>query len=166
MPFAKKFVNFFCFCSLILVLGFALALAQAQDKTCEHTPKSFHCVKYIRNYDADTITVSIPGAHPLIGEKIGVRVRGIDSPEIKGGLPCEKDQARTAKRLVENILKNGKRIDLENVDRDKYFRILADVVVDSKSLKDILLKNQLAYVYDGGTKEKRDWCKRLPASKK
>jgi micrococcal nuclease len=161
MHFVKNSAKLLSFIATIFIVN----LAQAENKSCEHTSKSFQCVKYIRNYDADTITVSIPGAHPLIGEKIGVRVRGIDSPEIKGTLPCEKDQAKTAKRLIENILKNSKRIDLENVDRDKYFRILADVIVDSKNLKDVLLKNGLAYAYKGGTKEKRDWCKRLPASK-
>jgi hypothetical protein len=29
----------------------------------------------IRNYDADTITFDIPNVHPLIGDKISVRVR-------------------------------------------------------------------------------------------
>ncbi len=145
-------------------LLFSLSLF-AQEQSCEHDSKSLRCVKYIRNYDADTITVSIKGVHPLFGDKIGVRVRGIDTPEIKGKLPCEKDVARTAKRLVENLLKNAKRIDLENIGRDKYFRILADVKVDSKNLKDLLLKNNLAYNYDGGTKSKLNWCERKPATK-
>lgn len=130
---------------------------------CHHTSTSFKCVKYIRNYDADTITFDIPDVHPLIGDKISVRVRHIDTPEIKGKLPCEKDTARIAKKLIENILKNAKRIDLENIDKDKYFRILADVIVDGKSLKDVLLKNNLAYDYEGKTKEKLNWCKRVPA---
>ena len=45
-----------------------------------------------------------------------------------------------ARNLVENILKNAKRIDLTNVEKDKYFRILADVNVDGRDLKEILLK--------------------------
>lgn len=151
---------------LALLLLLTNCTFATEVKTCNHEPNAFHCVKYIRNYDADTITVSIDNTHPLIGDKIGVRVRGVDSPEIKGNLPCEKETARTAKRLIENILSNGKRIDLENVGRDKYFRILADVKVDNVDLKDILLKNKLAYAYDGGTKEHRNWCPRQPAGKK
>lgn len=131
---------------------------------CQHDAKNFRCVKYIRNYDADTITFNIADVHPLIGDKISVRVRHIDTPEIKGQLPCEKETARTAKRLVENVLKNGKRIDLLNIEKDKYFRILADVVVDGKSLKDLLLKNNLAYAYEGKTKEKINWCLRAPSN--
>ncbi len=126
--------------------------------TCDHDRTSFRCVQFVRNYDADTITVNIPGVHPLLGEKVSVRVLGIDTPEIKGTTGCEKAKARTAQRLVENLLKNAKRVDLINVQRDKYFRVLADVVADGKSIKDLMLKNHLAYEYDGGTKAKIDWC--------
>jgi endonuclease YncB( thermonuclease family) len=129
------------------------------DADCKHDKETFRCVKFLKNYDADTITVKIPEVHALFGEKISVRVRGIDAPEIKGKNPCEKDAARTARRLVESLLKQAKRIDLKNVDRDKYFRILADVEFDGKSLKEILLKNNLAYEYDGGRKKEMSWCK-------
>ena len=149
------------------ILLFILALAFSHFSfagNCTHDSKTFRCVKYIRNYDADTITFDIPNVHPLIGKAISVRVRHIDTPEVKGKLPCEKDTARIAKRLIENLLKNSKRIDLEDVGKDKYFRILANVIVDGKPLKDILLKNSLAYAYEGGTKEKQNWCRRIPAN--
>jgi micrococcal nuclease len=133
--------------------------------TCGHTKNTFNCVSYVKNYDADTITVNIPDVHPIIGDHISVRVAGIDAPEIKGHLPCEKEASRNAKRLVENLLKNAKRIDLVNVDKDKYFRLLADVRIDGIDLKSLLLKNKMAYQYAGGTKEKRNWCARDIASK-
>lgn len=131
---------------------------------CQHNESTFRCVKYIKNYDADTITFDIPNVHPLIGKHISVRVRHIDTPEIKGKLPCEKETARIAKNLIENILSRAKKIDLENIDKDKYFRILADVRADGVLLKDVLLKNKLAYEYEGETKLKLNWCQRLPAS--
>lgn len=151
--------------TILILLTFVAALTfgiiNAQDKTnsCEHTANEFRCVKFIKNYDADTITVNIPNVHPFIGNKMSVRIFGVDAPEIKGANNCEKDASRTAKKLVENLLKNAKRIDLVNVKKDKYFRILADVVVDGRDVKGILLKNHLAYEYYGGTKEKKDWCK-------
>lgn len=138
--------------------------SKSNSNECDHNATTFKCVKYIRNYDADTITFDIPKVHPLIGNHISVRVRHIDTPEMTGKLPCEKDKARVAKNLIENLLKNSKRIDLENVDKDKYFRILADVVVDGKPLKDVLLKNNLAYAYEGKAKQKLNWCNRVPAS--
>lgn len=155
-------------CSTILrmllwgIVAFSIFQAYGAD-TCVHEAKAFRCVQYVRNYDADTITFDIPGVHPLIGKAISVRVRHVDTPEIKGKLPCEKEAARTAKRLIESQLKNAKRIDLTDVAKDKYFRILANVIVDGRDLKDILLKNKLAYQYEGGSKEKLNWCNRIPA---
>lgn len=43
------------------------------------------------------------------------------------------------------------------MDRGKYFRIVADVYLDGKNLGDILVKEDHAVAYDGGTKTK-DWC--------
>ncbi|MFN3454702.1 MAG: thermonuclease family protein [Pseudobdellovibrio sp.] len=139
----------------------------SSNLTCEHDEKTFRCVKFIKNYDGDTLTFDIPNTHPLLGKKISIRVAHLDTPEIKGKLPCEKNAARIAQNLIENLLKNAKTINLENVQRDKYFRILADVVVDGRSVKEVLMKNNLAYGYEGGTKQKVDWCQnlRLPASK-
>ncbi|PIP89027.1 MAG: nuclease [Bdellovibrionales bacterium CG12_big_fil_rev_8_21_14_0_65_38_15] len=145
--------------TFILCLLSLCSFALMATESCMHDKDTFRCVKYVRNYDADTITFNVPGVHPLIGEKINVRVSGVDTPEVKTKVACEKQKARDAKRLVENLLKHAKRIDLTGVSRDKYFRINADVVIDGKSLSSYLLKNGLAYSYDGGTKKKVDWCK-------
>ncbi|MGB5686829.1 MAG: hypothetical protein WBM35_13520 [Candidatus Electrothrix sp.] len=47
---------------------------------------------------------------------------------------------------------------MKNVQRGKYFRILADVQADRKYVADILIKMGLAVRYDGGTKG-FDWCR-------
>lgn len=143
---------------LIFFMGPTSQALSNEKAECEHDKNNFRCVKVLKNYDGDTITVFVPGVHPLLGENISVRVNGIDTPEIKTSNDCEKTAGRAAQRLVENLLKNSKRVDLENLQRDKYFRILADVKVDGQNLKEILIKNRLAYEYHGGTKEKRNWC--------
>jgi len=155
-----------CCMRFIVALTFVLAAAASADD-CAHTPTQFSCVQYRSNYDGDTITFNIPDVHPLFGEKISVRVNGIDTPEIKTKNSCEKSAGRSARSLVENLLKRAKRIDLVNIGRDKYFRILADVVFDGRNLKDVLLGQNLAYAYDGGTKKPPNWCSfgRLPAGK-
>lgn len=147
---------------IVLFLTAAAVAANAgagEGSACQHDENNFRCVKYVRNYDADTITVDIPGVHPLLGKGIGVRIRNIDSPEIRGSSNCEKDAARTAKKLIEAELKRAKRIDLENIGKDKYFRILADVKIDGKDAASLLVKNRLANDYDGGTRVKTDWCR-------
>lgn len=129
---------------------------------CTHTTTSFNCVTYERPVDGDTFEVSIPGLHPLIGKKVKIRVSGVDSPEInRAKNACEKEKGRTAKKLVDNLLKRAKRIDLKNIERGKYFRIAADVLIDGTSLKSYLIKNQLGVPYNGGKKTKVNWCKPL-----
>ena len=112
---------------------------------------------YVRNYDGDTITFNLPGLHPIIGDKISIRVNGIDTPEIRGKCEKEKYEAQQAKEMIADILKDAETIDLKNIERGKYFRIVADVFVDGESLADELIETGLAVAYDGGTKVK-DWC--------
>lgn len=151
---------------VLLIAAIVTSWATAREpeaKICEHDNNTFRCVKYIKNYDGDTVTVNIPNLHPLLGKNISVRVLGIDTPEKTGKKPCEKEKARIAQRLAENKLSRGRDIELRNVQRDKYFRILAEVWIDGESLADTLLKNHLAYQYDGGRKPaSTNWCKVAP----
>lgn len=132
--------------------------------SCEHETKRFNCVKFLYNYDGDTITFDLPHIHPFFGKKTKIRVLGIDAPEKKSHhpRPCELEWARAAQRLVEAELKNAKRIDLiVPQGLDKYGRILADVVYDGKSLSEVLLRNYLAVTYLGKTKQNINWCKEM-----
>lgn len=130
--------------------------------SCEHSSDKFRCVKFIRNYDGDTITFNLPGVHPFFGKKAKVRVKGIDTPELKPrgqAAPCETEWGRVAKKLVEAELKNAKQIDITKLSgRDKYGRILAQVEYDGKDLKEVLLRNHLAVPYEGKKKKKINWC--------
>ncbi len=65
--------------------------------------------------------------------------------------------AKQGKELVADILKDAETIDLKNIERGKYFRIVADVFVDGESLANELIEAGMAVPYDGGTKTK-DWC--------
>ena len=94
--------------------------------------------------DGDTITFNLPGLHPIIDEKISIRVNGIDTPEIKGKCEKEKYDAKQAKVMVADILKDAELIVLKNMERGKYFRIAADVFVDGENLADMLIE---AWIY-------------------
>ena len=128
------------------------------NSDCDHGDKSLRCVEYKWNYDGDTVTVNIPDVHQLIGEHIMIRVAGIDAAEMKTNDSCEKRMAIRAQKEVERVLKRAKRIELRNVERGKYFRIVADVYVNGRSLARYLLKKKLAIEYDGGYKPDIDWC--------
>lgn len=108
-------------------------------------------------YDGDTCTVSLPGTHALFGDHIAVRLDGIDTPEIKGQCPREIELARSARDLVNARLAGASRIDLEDLGRDKYFRIGARVMADGQDVGAELLRLGLAVPYNGGTKI-MNWC--------
>jgi len=82
----------------------------------------------------------LSGLHPIIGNKISIRVNGIDTQEIRGKCEKEKYDAKQAKEMVADILKDAEQITLKNMERGKYFRIAADVIVDSESLGDLLVE--------------------------
>ena len=150
---------------VFLISVIHLDLIAAEGK-CAHGTSFFSCAKYVDNYDGDTIKSNIPSVPKLIGTKMPIRVKGVDTAELKSKNKCEKKMARIAKKLVKNVLSRSKRIDLKNCTRGKYFRFVCDVIYDNKNLSKMLADQGLAYKYSGKTKSKVDWCSRLPASLK
>lgn len=110
----------------------------------------------LRVYDGDTFFVNIKGWPPIVGENIGIRIRGIDTPEIRGKCPKEKSLAVEARDYVELRLKSAETVALSEIERGKYFRLVANVFVDGESLSALLETAKLAREYDGG--ERKGWC--------
>lgn len=145
--------------AIVFSIGFS-ATANATDIYAE----------YVRNYDGDTVTVNlvdlrdidVDGTYSALWHKIGIRVRGLDTPEMRGKCPAEKALAREAKSFVRDIVKNAEYLSLRDVSRGKYFRLVADIIVnpgtpDELNLKDALFEAGLAVPYDGGRKS-HSWC--------
>ena len=112
--------------------------------------------KVISVYDGDTFRVDIDTLPPIVGKNIPIRLNGVDAPEIQGKCQYEKDLALKARDFVRNKLASAKEIKLTKLQRGKYFRVVADVMVDDVSLEKELLENKLAYKYTGG--KKSSWC--------
>jgi len=77
----------------------------------------FEGAVYVRNYDGDTVTFNLPGLHPIIGEKINIRVNGIDTPEIRGKCDQEKYNAKQAKEMVTDILQDQRLLYQQRTNR-------------------------------------------------
>jgi len=137
---------------LILILVFTPLNIQAAPQYGTVTVS-----KVISVYDGDTFRVDIDSLPPIVGKNIPIRVNGVDTPEIRGKCQYEKDLALEARDFVRGKLANAKEIKLTNLQRGKYFRVVANVVVDGVSLEQELLDNELAYEYSGG--KKLSWCK-------
>lgn len=110
----------------------------------------------VRVVDGDTVAVK---AHVWPGTTVDVlvRLRGIDTPEIKGKCAFERDRAQAAKAELERMVASG-RVLLKDVSHDKYGgRAVARVESDGGAdLADQLVALKLAHPYDGGTKQ--GWC--------
>lgn len=129
-------------------------------------------------YDGDTITCIFP----IFGEnyfKFNIRLNGIDTAEIRNDDSHLKDRAFEARHHIltylcgnhyqlhpkcsrtdiQDYLKNNEIIVwLECYNFDKYGRILGDIYKEQNenkvSISEILLQSNLAYKYNGGTKQK------------
>ena len=108
-------------------------------------------------YDGDTFRANISEYPPLIGQHMGIRINGVDTPEMRGKCEQEKILARKAKQFTIKMLLNAKTIELRNMQRGKYFRIVADVYADGHSVGEGLVREGLAVIYDGGKKTSA-WC--------
>lgn len=104
----------------------------------------------LSNYDGDTLTVNIPEYPPVVGDAMKVRVRHVDTPELKDHDP----RAKQAKALVKAMCPAGSLAMLRNVGRDMYFRLDVDVECGGKDVATELVNAGLAHDgYEGGTKE-------------
>jgi len=137
----------------ILLICFILVSAFA-----ERTYGSVTIAEVTSIYDGDTFRANIPDYPSIIGERMGIRINGVDTPEMRGKCEQEKVLARKAKQYNIKALRNAKTIELRNMQRGKYFRIVADVYADGQSVGEGLVRQGLAVIYDGGRKVK-DWCK-------
>lgn len=106
----------------------------------------------LRVRDGDTFYCNIRKFHPLLGQNIGIRIRGIDTPEMSAQNPDVQAIAWAAKEFVLQVFELAAVIKLRNMSRGKYFRIIADVSADGVDLKMLLLQAELAKPYDGKTK--------------
>ena len=129
-----------------LLLGLFLARAEA------YTVRG---AKYITCYDGDTCTFAFPD-WPELFQQMPVRLRGLDTPEIRGKCLDEATKAIAARNALRFALATAEYVELRKVERDKYFRLLAEVWVDGRDVAELLIRKGLARPYEGGTR--KSWC--------
>jgi endonuclease YncB( thermonuclease family) len=141
----------------IALLAFAITLFSAVSISAGQSDQNFGCAivaEVTSIYDGDTFRCNIAGYPAIIGERVPVRINGIDTPELKDNRKPIKQLARLAKQHTVQRLREGRKIELRNMKRGKYFRIVADVFVDGRNLGQELVQKGLAKPYDGGKKPK------------
>ena len=107
-------------------------------------------------YDGDTLRITMPGLPPELSEML-VRVAGVDTPEIKGRCEAEKTLAIQARDFVIRSLGEARSVSFCNPKWGKYGkRVIAEVMLDGKSLAATLIERGLGRPYHGG--RRKGWC--------
>ena len=118
---------------------------------------NFSHVEYVNAYDGDTIIVNIPGVPEIFGRLITVKLRAINAPEIKGRCADERYLAVRARNWIRSRLQAAQVIELHELERDKYFRIVADVKLDGEDLSIMMMERGYAVRHTEGPKPS-PWC--------
>jgi len=133
----KKIILFLCLASLVY----------SQD---------LYDWKITRVIDGDTVEVQVNFLPKELGDKLKLRVWGVDTPEKGFRAHSEKEAELGLKssEFTKNLISNAKEIKIDVIMWDKFGgRILGDVIIDGHSLRKLLLDNGYAREYYGTKKE-------------
>lgn len=136
--------------ALLIMVSLLFCVAQAEARSQNYGDADVDQVTSI--YDGDTFRCNVRGWPAIIGNRIPVRINGIDTPEMRDSRSEIRELARQAKMFTVGKLRAAKRIELRDIARGKYFRIVADVYIDGLSLGQMLIDKGLAQPYNGGKK--------------
>lgn len=126
---------------ILLILIFAIQFQCRGEKAYGEALVS----RLVKVIDGDTFICDIEGFPDLAGRGISIRIHGIDTPEKNDSRREIKNLAMKAREHTEKLLNSAKKIELKNMRRGLYFRIVADVWLDDKiDLGKELLTNGLA----------------------
>ncbi len=132
---------------LLVILGCFIAVS------AEAVPAR---VDYI--FDGDTFSAQV-ALSPDVAVTVRVRLINIDTPEMNGKCPYEKQMANRARNVLSALLPRGTVVELDNIKDDKYLgRINANVFLpDGRDVGLILIDSGLGRPYKGG--KRQSWCK-------
>ncbi|OCW57442.1 thermonuclease family protein [Hoeflea olei] len=104
----------------------------------------------VRIVDGDTVVV-VAQPWPDQSVHVAVRLRGIDTPELRSTCPSFKRAAKQAKLALAEAISPGDRVELRNIAGGKFYgRVVADLSRNDENLGDMLVDQGLAVRYDGG----------------
>lgn len=115
--------------------------------------------KITRVIDGDTVAFHAPFLPDPLKKELSIRVYGVDTPEKGHRAQCESENKRgqNATLFTKNLIQNAKSIQVVIMSWDKYGgRVLGNVLIDGKSLRDILISKGFAREYYG--EKKTSWC--------
>lgn len=112
-----------------------------------------------RVVDGDTVAFTANFLPDPLKKELSIRVFGVDTPEKGFRAKCESEAARgqAASEFTKHAVAEAKHTQMILMDWDKYGgRVLGDVLLDGKSLREELISKGFAREYYGEAKQ--SWC--------
>jgi endonuclease YncB( thermonuclease family) len=138
------------FCLLLLP---CIAFAQQQKVGVTYD------VVLTRIIDGDTVAFQANWLPDPLKKELSIRVYGVDTPEkgFRAKCPSEDARGQNATAFTKQLVNQSQKRQIVLYDWDKYGgRVLGDVILDGKSLRQQLIANGYAREYYGDAKT--SWC--------
>ncbi len=139
---------------IIALMVPCLALAQGKQK-----PGVIYDTNITRVIDGDTVAFEAAWLPDPLKKELSIRVFGVDTPEkgFRAQCPKEDVMGQKATEFTKKAVASAKTRRVIIMEWDKYGgRLLGDVILDGKSLRQALIANGLAREYYG--EAKTSWC--------
>ena len=113
----------------------------------------------IRVNDGDTVVIAAPFLPAPLKPELAVRIFGVDTPEKGHRAQCPQENARgqAATEFTKAAVQNSRQRQVTLYAWDKFGgRVLGDIILDGRSLRQGLIANGFAREYYG--EAKTSWC--------
>lgn len=140
---------------ILIALLAAPLLAFAQKQM----PAAVYDFPITRVIDGDTVAFQAPFLPPPLKQELAVRVFGVDTPEKghRAKCPQEAQRGEMASAFTKQQIAQAQRRQVVLMDWDKFGgRVLGDILLDGRSLRQLLIQNGFAREYYG--EAKTSWC--------
>jgi len=140
---------------ILIALCLLPALVWAQ-----RTPQGVtYPAEIVRVNDGDTVVISAPFLPAPLKPELAVRIFGVDTPEKGHRAQCPQENARgqAATEFTKAAVQNSRQRQVTLYAWDKFGgRVLGDIILDGRSLRQGLIANGFAREYFG--EAKTSWC--------
>ena len=141
---------------IITTLLLTLSVSVFAQKTPQGVTYDANIIKVS---DGDTIVIAAPFLPAPLKPQLAVRVFGVDTPEKGFRAKCESENQRglAATEFTKKLVGASQKRQVILYDWDKFGgRVLGDMILDGKSLRQQLIANGFAREYFGEAKQ--SWC--------
>jgi endonuclease YncB( thermonuclease family) len=140
-----------------LWVGYFASMGEALGQ--KQRPSVVYDVVITRVIDGDTVAFQAPFLPDPLKKELAVRIFGVDTPEKghRAKCPAEAQRGTAATEFTKQAVANSKQRQVALMDWDKFGgRVLGDVILDGKSLRNELIQRGFAREYYG--EAKTSWC--------